>query len=71
MRALTKTPPPSKVAAREEALQENMTLAVESARAIGCAVNDDTEDNLIRKDRETFRRLLFDLIRVSQPQFLK
>ena len=67
MRALTKTPPPSKVADREEALRENMTLAVESARAIGCAVDDETEEKLIGKDRETFRHLLFDLIRVSQP----
>lgn len=68
MRALTKIPPSCTSAAYEEALQENMTLAVESARAIGCAVNDATEYNMLQKDAETVRRLLIDLIRVSREE---
>ena len=43
-----------------------MTLAVESARAIGCAVEDATEYNLLQKDAETIRRLLIDLIKVCR-----
>lgn len=64
LRALTKTPPPSRVADREEALAENMTLAIESARAIGCAVNDSTEHKLLQKDVDTCRKLLIDLVKV-------
>ena len=67
LRALTKTPPPSASRAdKEEALEENMTLVVESARAIGCSVNERTEGNLIKGDQETIKSFLIQLIRVSQ-----
>ena len=64
LRALTRTPPPSQVASREEAMQENMTLVVESARAIGCRIDDDMGQRILNKDPETIRAFLQDLIRV-------
>jgi len=50
---------------RHEALQENMTLVIESGRAIGCRVNDDTGDKIMSGDPETINSFLLDLIRVS------
>ena len=50
---------------REEAVQENMTLTVESARAIGCQVTDSTGDLIIARDPPTIRSFIVDLIRVS------
>jgi hypothetical protein len=48
---------------REEADQENMTLTIESARAIGCRITDSTGDKILRKDPPTIRSFLVDLIR--------
>ena len=45
LRALTKTlPPTASTAEKTEALEENMLLVVESARAIGCPVTDNMVD---------------------------
>ena len=41
-----------------------MTLVTESARAIGCHISDATGEKVLRKDPETIRNLLVDLIRV-------
>lgn len=66
LRALTKTPPPSADREeKEEALEENMMLVVESARSIGCAVNDQTIPLLIKGDGITVNNFLIQLIRVS------
>ena len=46
-------------------MQENMTLVVESARAIGCRIDDDSGQKILDKDPETIRKFLLDLIRVS------
>ena len=50
---------------RDEALQENMTLVIESARAIGCRVDDDSIEKVLAKDPQTIQDFLVDLIRVS------
>lgn len=42
-----------------------MTLVVESARAIGCRVDDNMAQRILGKDPETIRTFLLDLIRVS------
>ena len=66
LRALTKSPPPSAGRyEKEEAIEENMTLVVESARAIGCAVTDETENKLIAGDQETIKFFIIELIKVS------
>ena len=63
LRALTKTPPPSAGRyEKEEALEENMTLVVESARSIGCSVTDETLPNLIKGDQPTIKTLLVQLL---------
>ena len=49
---------------KDEADQENMTLTIESARAIGCRITDSTGDKILRKDPPTIRSFLVDLIRV-------
>ena len=49
---------------RREAVEDNMTLVVESARAIGCKVKDDTAEQIIQKDPGTIKNFLVDLIRV-------
>ena len=67
MRVLTRIPPSAGAAQRREALEENMTLVVESGRAIGCRVDsDDLGERLLEKDPHTIRSFLVDLIRVSQ-----
>lgn len=50
--------------AEEYAREENMTLAVESARAIGCRVTDDTEKRLLNGDSTVSRQLVLDLVKV-------
>lgn len=66
LRALTKTPPPSASAAEKaEALEENMILVVESARAIGCSVTENMEVELARGDHSAIDRLVLELIKVS------
>lgn len=50
---------------RAEAIRDNMTLVVESARAIGCRVDDSTTDDIVQKDPGTISNFLVDLIRVS------
>ena len=57
-------------AEKEEALQDNMTLTIESARAIGCRVTDTTGDQILSKDPSTIRGFLVDLIRVSPALML-
>jgi len=52
-------------AQRREAVEDNMTLVVESARAIGCKVKDDTAEQIILKDPGTINSFLVDLIRVG------
>ena len=65
LRALTTITSSMPASEREEAVQENMTLTTESARAIGCQVTDSTGDLIIRRDPPTIRSFLIDLIRVS------
>lgn len=62
MRALSKITGSS--SQRAEALQDNMTLAVESGRAIGCQVEDETTEKILCRDPETINKFLLDLIRV-------
>lgn len=50
---------------RAEALQDNMTLVVESARAIGCRIHDATIDNILHKEPEAINDFLLDLVRVG------
>ena len=65
LRALTKTPPPSaSTAEKAEAIEENMLLVVESARAIGCSVTDNMVEELTRGDRATIDKLIMELIKV-------
>lgn len=63
LRALSKVT--GSASQRNEAIEENMTLVTESARAIGCRIDEFTQDKLIQKDPETVRNFLLDLIRVS------
>lgn len=63
MRALSKISGSS--SQRAEAMQDNMTLALESARAIGCQIEDTTIEKILCKDPETINRFLLDLVRVS------
>ncbi len=65
LRALTKISSSSSEDQKREALKENMTLALESARAIGCRVSDDSGDNILNRHPQTIRDFLVDLIRVS------
>lgn len=65
LRALTKTPPPSASSyEKEEAIEENMTLVVESARAIGCSITEGMEEKLAEGDPTTIDKFLVDLIKV-------
>ena len=65
LRALTKTPPPSASSyEKEEAIEENMTLVVESARAIGCSISEGMEVKLAEGDPTTIDKFLVDLIKV-------
>lgn len=65
LRALTKIPMRASAAAKREALEENMVLVVESARAIGCRVVNDSAEKIMSGDPDTIRQFLVDLIRVS------
>ena len=65
LRALTVVSPTARPSQRAEANQENMTLVIESARAIGCKITDSTGEDILRKDPQTIRDFLVDLIRVS------
>jgi len=66
LRALTRISPSASPAEQAEDLKENMTLTVESARAIGCHVTDATADRILEKDPKTIRTFLVDLIRVRE-----
>ena len=70
LRALTKMPVRGSAEAKREALEENMVLVVESARAIGCRVTDSSGDQIIKGDPTTIRQFLVDLIRVRQQSLL-
>ena len=70
LRALTKIPTRGSADAKREALEENMVLVVESARAIGCQVNDTSGEKILEGDPTTIRKLLVDLIRVSLARML-
>ena len=63
MRALSKVS--GSTSQRAVALEENMTLAIESARAIGCRIDDSTTEKILCKDPETINNFLLDLIRVG------
>lgn len=63
LRALTVT---KDKRAEEFAREENMTLAVESARSIGCRVMDDTEKRLLKGDSSASRQLVLDLVKVCE-----
>ena len=63
MRALSKVS--GSATQRSEAKHDNMTLVVESARAIGCRINDATLDGLLHGNPEIIQNFLLDLIRVS------
>ena len=62
LRALSKVRGSS--AQRREAVEDNMVLVVESGRAIGCPVNDNTAQKIIDKDPTTITNFLVDLVRV-------
>ena len=66
LRALTRISPTASSSERTEALQENMTLTTESARAIGCRVTESTGESILAKDPATIRTFLVDLIRVRE-----
>ncbi len=70
LRALTKISMRGSAAAKREALEENMVLVVESARAIGCRVVDDLAEKILSGDPDTIRQFLVDLIRVSQATYI-
>ena len=70
LRALTVVSPSSRPSLRAEADQENMTLVIESARAIGCQITDSTADNILQKDPQTIRDFLVDLIRVNDSELM-
>lgn len=64
MRALTVV----KTGGRKEeavAREENMTLAVESARAIGCQITESTHSKLLSGDKATCRQIVFDLVKAK------
>ena len=63
LRALSKIS--GSAAQQNEAMEDNMTLVIESARAIGCQVSDSMLDKIIQRDPEVINNLLVDLIRVS------
>ncbi|XP_019858943.1 PREDICTED: uncharacterized protein LOC109587147 isoform X3 [Amphimedon queenslandica] len=64
LRALTKTPPPTaSTAEKTKAIEENMLLVVESARAIGCSVTDNMVEELTRGDEGTIDKLIIELIK--------
>ena len=65
LRALTKISASMSAAQRAESLQDNMTLVIESARAIGCRVEEDSIEKILEKNPQTIRDFLVDLIRVS------
>lgn len=65
LRALTKISASASEDQKREALKENMTLALESARAIGCRVSDDSSDNILNRHPQTIRDFLVDLIRAK------
>uniref|UniRef100_A0A1X7THX5 Uncharacterized protein n=1 Tax=Amphimedon queenslandica TaxID=400682 RepID=A0A1X7THX5_AMPQE len=48
---------------RAEAIEENMLLAVESFRAIGCSVTDNMVEELTRGDKGTIDKLIIELIK--------
>ena len=50
---------------RKEAIEDNMTLVVESGRAIGCQVTEETAEKIIQKDPSTITDFLVNLIRVN------
>lgn len=64
LRALSKVQ--GSAAKRSEAIEDNMTLVVESGRAIGCPITNTTSENIIQKNPETITNFLVDLVRVSQ-----
>ena len=64
MRALSKVA--GSTAQRSAAIEENMTLVIESARAIGCQITDSTQDQILHKEPDTIDKFLVDLIRVSE-----
>ncbi len=63
MRALSKISGSS--SQRVEAMLDNMTLVIESARAIGCRIHDTMQDSIMEKEPGTIKDFLVDLIRVS------
>jgi hypothetical protein len=64
LRALTKTPPPGS-SSRDirEAIEENMMLVVESARAIGCSINDGMDIQLANGDHKAIDKIVKELIK--------
>lgn len=62
LRALSKVT--GSTAQRAEAVQDNMMLVTESARAIGCQITESTQDKILHKEPETIDNFLVDLIRV-------
>ena len=64
LRALTKIPASASEDQKREANEENIVLALESARAIGCRVTDESGDNILNRHPQTIRDFLVDLIRV-------
>ena len=46
------------------AVEENMTLAVESARAIGCHITDEDVLKIVHHDQETIHKILLKFLQV-------
>lgn len=49
--------------------ESNMMLALESARAIGCHIGDDSFKSIERGEPQAIRQLVMDIVRVNIINF--
>ncbi|WP_411025172.1 hypothetical protein, partial [Salmonella sp. s54836] len=63
MRALTEIRDNASDAEIKEAIEDNMTLAIQSARAIGCCISEDDVIKIIHHDLDTINNVLLNIIR--------
>lgn len=52
---------------RQQAKIDNLTLALESARAVGCQIDDTTLTSVLNEDKDIITQLLVDLLKVGIP----
>ena len=70
LRALTVIKPGDSRSKQQAAREENMTLAVESARPIGIYVKDETPNLLLGGDPLATREFFMGLVKVCLPVLL-